>query len=208
MESEKFHLLPGRVYVKGFLKNYARFLGVDAGFLLAAYEERVPQVDMDEEKSGMNTAVRKRPGGGKMLKAGLGFVAVVLVALFVNMYQSTGKDFNVSPPPLPPVGVENKGVADDRPGEAKIQRPEKQQGVSITLNVTDNESWMRVEVDGKHTFEGLVTAGQVKIFKGNEKIYLRVGNAGVVQVELNGQKIGALGGMGQVVTREFKAPQV
>jgi hypothetical protein len=66
---------------------------------------------------------------------------------------------------------------------------------------------MRVEVDGNPAFEGLVPAGQMKEFKGNERINLRLGNAGVVQVEFNGQKIGALGGYGQVVNKEFNAPR-
>jgi len=39
LENEDFDVLPGKVYVKGFLRNYARFLGVDGDDLVNEYED-------------------------------------------------------------------------------------------------------------------------------------------------------------------------
>lgn len=210
LENENFGLLPGRVYVKGFLKNYGRLLGLDSDMLVSAYEERIPQAEKDDDQIERIFTGTEKQRGGKIFKVAIALAAVALVAAFIYLPSFTGGS-----KATPPGGVENKLTNENKPvTEGKTEKgkdqgkPEKQQGVSVTLNVTDNESWMHVEVDGKPVFTGFMGAGQSKEFKGNEKVSLRIGNAGVVQVEFNGQKIGVLGGFGQVVTKEFKPPQV
>lgn len=209
LENEKFDLMPGRVYVKGFLKNYANFLGVNPKTLISAYEDMVPASDRDDEPPVSKLTDIDRPGGGKVFKYILALAALALVAGLVFL-----PSLRVEKEMIPPAGSDQKTAGEsvptpaDKAGQAKPLPPqEKSQGVRVILNVTDYESWMRVEVDGERAFEGLMSAGQKKEFKGNEKITLRLGNAGVVQVEFNGQKIGVLGGDGQVVTKEFEAPQ-
>lgn len=210
LENEKFGLLPGRVYVKGFLKNYAKFLGLDPNMLVSSYEERIPLEDSEDDQIERIIAGSEYQGGGKIFKVAIGLIAVALVAAFIYLPSLKGGSTTA-----PPGGAENKLAGDkkaateEKAEQGKTQnQPAKQRGVNVTLNVTDNQSWMYVEVDGKAVFTGFVPAGQIKEFKGNEKITLKIGNAGVVQVEFNGQKMGVLGGFGQVVTKEFKAPQV
>ena len=212
LEGENFGQLPGRVYIKGFLRNYAKFLGLNADALVSAYEEMVPLSEVeDDSPSAKRITTVERPGGRKFFRIVLGLIVIGLVAALVYLPPRAGKN-DITPP-----GSTENRVAEEKnktaPGEKAAPGPAqglpiKQRGVNVTLNVTDNQSWMHVEVDGKPVFTGLVPAGQVKEFKGNEKISLRLGNAGVVQVEFNGQKMGALGGFGQVVTKEFMAPQV
>ncbi len=211
MENEKFHLLPGRVYVKGFLRNYAGFLGLNPNTLVSAYEDKVPPAEREDDLQANKLTHAKEPGRRKILKVILALAAVALAAGLIYLPSLT-EEKKAIPPRGQGGGVagENKAGPQEKAdqGKGKTQAgSEKQQGVWLILNVTDNQSWMRVEVDGKKAFEGLVPAGQIKEFKGNEKITLRLGNAGVVQVEFNGQKIGVLGGFGQVVTKEFNAPQ-
>ncbi|MDH7480252.1 MAG: helix-turn-helix domain-containing protein, partial [Syntrophomonadaceae bacterium] len=40
LEAEDFQALPGQVYAIGFIKNYARFLGLDANILVDAFKAR------------------------------------------------------------------------------------------------------------------------------------------------------------------------
>jgi hypothetical protein len=63
-------------------------------------------------------------------------------------------------------------------------------------------SWMRVVIDGKSAFEGLVPAGAEKTFHGRLAT-VRVGNAGGVEVAVNGRSVGTLGALGSVVERSF-----
>ncbi|MCL2336973.1 MAG: helix-turn-helix domain-containing protein, partial [Firmicutes bacterium] len=39
LEHEEFDVLPGKVYVKGFMRTYARFLGLDGDALVKEFEE-------------------------------------------------------------------------------------------------------------------------------------------------------------------------
>lgn len=39
LEEERFEVLPGDVYARGFIRNYARFLGLDAEVLIADYRK-------------------------------------------------------------------------------------------------------------------------------------------------------------------------
>ncbi|KJR99430.1 MAG: hypothetical protein VR68_09075 [Peptococcaceae bacterium BRH_c4a] len=205
MENDNFDVLPGKVYVKGFIKNYATFLGLNANSMVSAYEEMVPAVpaeEEDERQAVKLTQIEKSSAGG-MLKIAVGLVLAGLAFyIFMPSLMGTGKDKIV------PDRTDNKTATQEKANEEKARdKQAARQGVNMILNVTDNRSWMYVEVDGKPEFTGFLASGQMKEFKGNEKIVLKLGNAGVVQVEVNGQKMGVLGNLDQVVTKEFSAPQ-
>ena len=80
LEEERFDDLPADVYAKGFIRNYARYLGLDADVLLADYHHghheqplKMPPV-LDEPLARHGAA---RLGRGLVLS----FVAVVLLGL-------------------------------------------------------------------------------------------------------------------------------
>jgi len=205
MENENFDVLPGKVYVKGFIKNYAAFLGLNANSMVSAYEEMIPALPAEKEDEVPSEKLTRidKPSGSGMLKIAAGLVLAGL-ALYIYMpsLMGAGKD------KMTPDRTNNKAATQEKANEEKAQNKQAaRQGVNMVLNVTDNRSWMYVEVDGKPEFTGFLASGQMKEFKGNEKIVLKLGNAGVVQVEVNGQKMGVLGNLGQVVTKEFSAPQ-
>jgi transcriptional regulator with XRE-family HTH domain len=208
LEQENFEILPGKVYVKGFIKNYAIFLGLNAEQLVSAYGERTPVTEREDDKSGERfTHIEKRLKTG-YFKWAAGMVLLAVVA-YMALPAFTGKDRGVGKPvPDNQMLTENKPPAADQGQAPREAEPPAQQGVNLTLNVTDNTSWMYVEVDGNPTFTGFLGSGQVKAFKGAERIFIKLGNAGVVEVECNGQKIGVLGRRGEVVKQEFTAPQV
>lgn len=211
MENERFDVLPGKVYVKGFLKNYARFLGLNANSLISAYEGRMPESvteKEEEDKAGEKLTDIEKPRGGGIYKIALG-IAALAVAVYIILPSVSGTGSKMIPREKAPGGIaaEDK-AAQDRAAQDRGQNvPPARKGVNLVLNVTENRSWMYVEVDGKEAFTGFLASGQIKEFKGNEKIIIKLGNAGVVQVEVNGQKMGVLGSFGQVVTKEFQAPQ-
>jgi hypothetical protein len=63
-------------------------------------------------------------------------------------------------------------------------------------------SWVRVTIDGNVVLEGTYPRGTAKSFRGTTAD-VRVGNAGGVLIAVNGRPIGALGGNGDVVERQF-----
>jgi hypothetical protein len=63
-------------------------------------------------------------------------------------------------------------------------------------------SWLRVSVDGNVSIEGTFPAGTTKTFHGNVAL-VRVGNAGGVQLTVDGKALGRLGHSGDVVEKSF-----
>jgi cytoskeletal protein RodZ len=64
-------------------------------------------------------------------------------------------------------------------------------------------AWMRVSVDGEVAFEGRAVPGGAYIYSGNDRIEILTGNGAAIQVFYNRQDMGAMGILGQVVTRIF-----
>jgi hypothetical protein len=76
-------------------------------------------------------------------------------------------------------------------------------GIFLELSFND-VSWIQVAVDGIRQFQGELEVGTYRSWYGEERVELRVGNAGAVDVTVNGQKIGPLGEVGEVVDRIFE----
>lgn len=60
--------------------------------------------------------------------------------------------------------------------------------------------WVSVRSDGKYVFSDTLQANQTRTVDANEKVVLRVGNAGGIEITLNGKPIGTLGPKGQIRT--------
>jgi len=76
-------------------------------------------------------------------------------------------------------------------------------GIFLELVFADT-SWIQVTVDGVRQFQGELETGTYRSWYGEERIELRIGNAGAVQVTINGQPLGTLGEPGEVIDRVFE----
>jgi eukaryotic-like serine/threonine-protein kinase len=74
--------------------------------------------------------------------------------------------------------------------------------VTVTLQATALV-WTRIGVDGRTAYEGTLTAGTTRRFTGRRVIDLHLGNAGGVQLTVNGTPQGAPGRPGQVCRGRF-----
>lgn len=67
--------------------------------------------------------------------------------------------------------------------------------------VLEERSWMRVDVDGRTEYTGILQAGEERTWTANEEIRIRFGYAQGVRIYLNGHDLGPAGE--DVVTRSF-----
>lgn len=75
--------------------------------------------------------------------------------------------------------------------------------MNVVLKTKDQNCWVKVVIDGQTAYTGTLMPGQIKSFDGKEEIRLVLGNAGAVEVIYNGQNLGTLGPIGQVVKDKF-----
>jgi hypothetical protein len=64
-------------------------------------------------------------------------------------------------------------------------------------------AWVRVVVDGQTVAETIFEPGQTGEWQGQNQIRLRTGNAAGINVSINGEPQGSLGGAGEVVDMEW-----
>ncbi len=98
--------------------------------------------------------------------------------------------------PLPTPTVPASPTLTPRPSAT----PEFTAGVTLDLQAVQR-SWIRVAVDGEVAEEGFLDAGVTRLWEANQSITLRTGNAGGVTIVLNGQDLGLMGAVGEVVER-------
>jgi cytoskeletal protein RodZ len=89
------------------------------------------------------------------------------------------------------------------PSPSASPSPPVYMGIFLELVLTDT-SWIQVTVDGVREFQGELDTGTYRSWYGEERIELRVGNAGAVLVTINGESLGTLGAPDEVVDRVFE----
>jgi len=81
--------------------------------------------------------------------------------------------------------------------QAKPTKTKSDKAVHVELKLTA-QSWLRVVVDGKQTYEGVLSQGDERVWEADESVVVRAGNAGGVIVQLNDQPAKPMGIPGAV----------
>ncbi|KUG03811.1 transcriptional regulator [hydrocarbon metagenome] len=204
IENENYGILPPRVYAVGFVKRYARFLGLDENELVeefkqAAYggqhhDEEIVQV----AKKDFNIPV-------KNILAGLLFLLIALWVgnYMVGFFSRAVEDNRVADPGSGIEIQEPKDNNDPTEGEENPGTVENEPETAVVSVKARSDCWLQAIVDGEKVFEAVLPAGQEKNLEGRQSVYIRVGNAGGVDIIYNGEQIDPLGRTGEVKDKEF-----
>lgn len=207
IEDEDWNSIGAPVYIRGFLRTYARYLGLDA-------EEAVAEFNLGEGERGAIVPARgdiediERAGGRRGLQLSpliwiASLVAVILIAFVVYNELTLPKSGNVVALATPEEGATPTPVpiatANAQPAPSVQSSPG-----ALELRLTA-ACWLRVTSDGSVVAEGTFPAGTVKTFSGRN-VTLLVGNAGAVDLVVDGVDRGKMGAPGQVVQRTLSAP--
>lgn len=226
LEDEDFSIMPSEVYVRGFLRNYAIYLGLDPEEVRTLYYKERPiekgrRPDFPGKAGqmvGEETGPRAFPMDRSLtqtrllafpfLVAALAILAVSLLGLWAfRKYLPLSKATPTSEaavatreprPTFTPTSV----VTPTTPAAVGTPTPKVYTGVDVELVMLER-AWLQVHVDGEKVFEGVFDEGTKINWSGKERVAVRCNNAGGVEVILNGQNLGPLGQRGQVVDREW-----
>ena len=79
-------------------------------------------------------------------------------------------------------------------------------GVNVELVASRGATWLyATNQDGKVLFSGMLRIGSLEIFIQPEQVNLRVGNAGAVDISVNGEDVGSIGANDEVVNLTYNA---
>lgn len=217
LEQEDFTSIGGDVYAKGFLRSYAKALGLDPEPLLEAYRQEFGPGDTGVPVTSQPVEpVRSTRQPGMVVIVAAGGVVLLVLAVIGLLSDSNGPEEEASAPgpspvetpeepdpDTPPEDEEDPGSADEEDGgdttDEGAEDAEDVEGLEVVVSVVDAASWLRVQVDGTTVIEGTRSEGFSEQFDGEEEIVVRVGDASAVTVEANGMDQGQLGTSGQVV---------
>ncbi len=85
LETEDFDVLPGPVFVRGFLRTYSRYLGLDAQLFIDEYNARFGRFEEIEDHAspvlGRPGLVQERDQRGRRTMRGMAIISLVALAL-------------------------------------------------------------------------------------------------------------------------------
>jgi cytoskeleton protein RodZ len=225
IEEENWASIGAPVYVRGFLRTYARFVGLDPEEVVTEFnaaEAPPPPAPVAPGAPPKTAYLADEQAPVRHLSPliwGASIVAVVLIAFIVYneavlrarqqtvaAADATSTAAASALPSNSPAGANSpvdSPAAAASPTAAMSPSPSPDAIAGPTLELRfDAPSWLRVSVDGNVSMEGTFPAGTVRQFHGKNAT-LRIGNAGGVEVIVNGKSQGKLGPAGDVVERSF-----
>lgn len=243
LEKERFAELPAQVFVRGFVRTYARCLGVDEKDALRRFVDASHgfyQQDQEELERVHLQKERERKG-----KRNRNLVILITAVLLIGLafllpkehqtvrsvpkkiaeetsspttstalppsspsnpstpaqpMQPKSKSPTVAPsssqPAITTSPIKGESVVAEKPLESTDSVPLKP--LVLELEATDM-TWVVVQSDEEAPHEALLQPGQKVSWHATKQFVLTLGNAGGVQVKLNGQSRGPFGQSKEVV---------
>lgn len=184
------------VYTKGFLKTYTRFLGLDTEEFLREYQKLVPSsASYVKKRVEVNSLKEKavrvilNPTFKIIFKKYFILAAVIFVIgsfiLLISRHKREAK-------------LETKKAAEQAHAVSAPVAVKDSSPVKVTVRARDN-CLLRVKLDGKLIYSDVFSSGMVDSWQAKDKIELYVGNAGGIDLEINGKLIPSLGRKREVI---------
>lgn len=214
IEGEDFSRLSGATFIRGFIRNYARHLKIDAAPLLAALAEQtvLPQAELN---APLDAGVRMPTAGGRQGKGLVGatFLALAVLGFALALYfdaidlgallnrkdspaasgQGGGVPQIVQPLPQPVAAARPSaaaaGTAEAKPADPSDQATPKP-GVHQLIFSFDGSSWVEVkDAAGRTLFSQMNAKGTTQVIEGHPPFQLVVGNASNVRLQYDEQAV-------------------
>ncbi|MFH2012246.1 MAG: RodZ domain-containing protein [Pseudomonadota bacterium] len=215
IESNDIDKLPAEVFVIGFLKAYASYVGLDVDEVVLQYKMYIDDIGKNKFKKVKETSPEpKKPILSKILLIVSAIVLILIVFLYFYLY--LGEKEEVKPQtdiiskPSVPASIPNEEAVTPTtplPEETVKEVVTSDQGVNDqkvrekNLLVKASETtWVRVQIDDKPPFEILLKPGESLTWNAVNSFKLFIGNAGGIDLFYNGKSLGRLGDSGEVIS--------
>jgi hypothetical protein len=212
IEENRFDRLPGGLYTRSFIRQYACTLDLDEEQLIASFKEEFEQPILPLP------APSGRPLHPPLMLL-FGRLVVVLIAagavytLWEDVRRSL-PDARTSPIHLAQVGSQSDALVKKQPPQV-VPTADEDRAPTVSAQTDRNLSrgaievmhvvfwarepvWVSIESDGRHVYIGMIERQERRELEASGKIVALVGNAGGLEVSVNGNAIGSLGQHGEV----------
>jgi cytoskeletal protein RodZ len=195
--------LPEPVYIRGLMKQFAETLGLDGLEFVSSFPTYLSSQQNQSRFRWRLPGFYVHPFHLYLFYIFL--LVVSLQGISSGLKESTLEMSRLETPPN--VAQPNPIKKPKQPQATGKKTPTKPVMVDVKLK---NDCWLKVVIDGKTEFEGVLPQGTHRTWGANEQLTVRAGNAGGVMVTFNNQGPKQLGQSGEVqeVTYKLDSPAI
>ena len=167
IEEGNLSALPEIVYVRGFLKSYAKFLDLDPEEILAEFDSIYREI-----KEVSKIPIKRKES--KKLKIPLISIFICLIIYFLlNLFFKEKPKSQISK--IPKV-------------KKTFSKPKEIKSFKLTLKAKE-DVWISVKPDKEKEYQELLHKGDVRTFFAKDTFLLTIGNIGGIEVYVNDIKV-------------------
>jgi cytoskeletal protein RodZ len=214
LERNDHKTLPAPVFTRGFVRQYARYLGLNTEDIVNRYNYAAAGDDRIEKSAHLDRLVQPVTVETPPPRKGIPpvyarvdrnvyiTIAIIIALALVGWWAFRYKQQrNVEQAEAKPVVVASSSAAAVKPQPAPppAQTTTNPDTLHLTIDVND-DSWITLEADGKVIVSDELKAGEHRTYEAKDRFRFKtVGNAGGVAVTFNDVKLPSLGRDRQVV---------
>ncbi len=205
IEEADFSNLPEPIYIRGLIKRYADALGLDGTELANSFPIDVNRV-VQKRSWKTNSSGQLRPVHLYLLYIGTIACSVTGLSHVLNTGNFQANNTGSGAQQKVPTSVSALVEQNQQFGLQSVGNSgnNAKQPVQVGLTLKDS-SWIRVEVDGKTEFEGVLPQGSQRTWKAQAQLVVRTRDAGAVLVSVNEQQAKPMGKPGKAEQFIFAA---
>jgi cytoskeletal protein RodZ len=193
LEQGRLDQLPGRTFVRGFIRAYAEALGLNSDQTLVLFEES--QKELHPAAAGEKPAPTPEKKRALVLTA----ILVLVVAATAAVIGLTLSLRQPAPAQKAPGAARSKPVPGQPVPPAGLEKPlpkapsDLSAPFAVGIKATEL-CWILATVDGKSSKETMLYPGDSLKLEAAQSLSLLVGNAGGVEITVNSVKLKPIGG--------------
>lgn len=220
LEQDDYAKMPEEVFIKGIIRNYGNYLGLNGPELVNIYKANKAGTPVEAVKSKgirevetvkMNISLKQHRSVGSGVNAYQGpdnkkslakqiFAGALGVIVLVGGYFAMPKAMewlHSKDSVETPIVAVVPAPAETKQEETKVVAPIVEK---VVVEMTAHgDCWLEVKADDVNAFEGMLRTKDVKTFEANDKLVIKYGNVGVMEVKVNGKPVSMQGEQGVAI---------
>jgi cytoskeleton protein RodZ len=210
MESNDFLPCGGDTYARGHIRNISQITGANAQELLTMYDaehsvdSRSIHAQLVDNNAAAIRSENRKLSWKVLVGASLSIVVLIGVAPFsISAVDSepaaTSMVIEKAEPTQTPTPSPTASAAPTTPSSTVNNE------LTLSIAATRGNSNIDVVIGGASVYKGPLFQGESKSFVGESSISVYLGNAGDLDLTLNGEKLAPLGERNQEIRKTFRA---
>lgn len=183
LEDERFELLPSHTYIKGFLRSYAEYLGLDGQLYVDEYNSRFVVGEEDAPLRSPRRVPAAKSRRSERRESNIVLLALTAIGLVTALVIVAWRFGNVDAPPV-------RGL-NSTPAATTAAAPDAAGSVRLELRATRGDSYLIVKsgsANGNVLYQGTLERNQRQRFDGTV-LWVRLETPANVLVKRNGNRV-------------------